>query len=343
MSTFIARFSTVLLLTTLLFLQNCATPKLTKPIVINKNYTVSDYSNLKNWAAHPDKNDPADKIPSDSELENEQADTEVDVFFLHPTSLTKGKEWNGDLNDAALNKKTDEGSIQYQASIFNSAGRIFAPRYRQANLQAYYTKDTASALAAFDLAYFDLKTAFEYYLKNWNKGRPIIIAAHSQGTQHAKQLMKEYFDGQNLGNRLVVAYLVGMPVTKNYFKNIPVCETPEQTGCFCSWRTFKQGYEPINRYPMSDKIAVVNPLSWTTDETFVPKSQHKGYVLLGFKAVREPSLGAQVHKGILWVEKPTFKGSFLWRTDNYHVGDYNLFYFNIREDAKRRVGLFWKR
>ncbi len=28
------------------------------------------------------------------------------------------------------------------------------------------------------------------------------------------------------------------------------------------------------------------------------------------------------------------------RSKNYHIGDYNIFYLNIREDVKRRVDLF---
>ena len=326
-----------------IFLESCSSPKPTIGLTQSDVPRAPDYRNLQNWAAHPDKKDPADKVPFNSNVQDEQATSDVDVFFLHPTTLTKGIGWNGDVSDSILNKKTDSGTILYQASIFNGAGRVYAPRYRQAHLHSYFTKDTASAMAAFELAYLDLKTAFEYYLKNWNNGRPIIIAAHSQGTQHAKRLMKEYFDGQNLGNRLVVAYLVGMPVAKDYFTKIPVCETPEQTGCFCSWRTFKLGYDPKTSFPTGDKIAVVNPLSWTTDKAFVPKSKHQGFVIMGFKASAPNLLGTQINNGILWAEKPSFKGSVLFRSNNYHIADYNFFYFNIREDAKKRVGLFWKR
>ncbi len=337
----INRIFTLTLLAALFFLQSCSSHKPMNGAVQSNIPAAPDYSNLKYWAAHPDKKDFADSIPQGSDFKDEQSTAEVDVFFLHPTTLTKGGGWNGDVNDAALNKKTDGSTILYQASIFNAAGRIFAPRYRQAHYFSYFTKDTASAHAAFELAYLDLKTAFEYYLTHFNNGRPIIIAAHSQGTQHAKRLIKEYFDGQNLVHRLVVAYLVGMPVAKDYFKNIPVCENPQQTGCFCSWRTFKKGYEP-KAFPLGDKIVVVNPLTWTTDKTFVDKSKHKGYVLLGFKASPANMIGTQVNNGVLWCEKPSFKGSILYRAHNYHAADYNLFYNNIREDAKRRVGLFWK-
>jgi Protein of unknown function (DUF3089) len=334
----------ILCFVVLLLLQSCASKIPTTAFSKDKIPSAPDYANLVHWAAHPDKNDPADSIPKGTNLKNEQAQAQVDVFFVHPTSLTLERGnlmWNGDVNDKKLNQKTDGGSILYQASIFNEAGRIYAPRYRQAHINSYYTQDKESAKQAFDVAYADVKAAFQYYLAHWNNGRPIIIASHSQGTTHAQRLLKEFFEGQNLKNKLVVAYIVGMPIKKDAFKDIPVCETPEQTGCFCSWRTFKKDFEPA--FPTGDNICVVNPLTWTTDKGEAPKSLHQGCVLLGFKPTATNLMGAQIHNGILWADKPEFKGSFLFRTNNYHIGDYNMFYFNIREDVKRRVGLFWKR
>lgn len=304
-----------------------------------------DYADLKNWASLPEKHDFSDSIPANSGLTDAQSTAEVDVFFVHPTTFTlvKGTElWNADLSDAALNDKTDKGSILFQSSIFNGAGRIFAPRYRQAYYGVYVSPDKTSSAQALALAYADVKAAFAHYLKNWNNGRPIIIAAHSQGTQHAAHLLKDFFEGTNLKNRLVVAYLIGMPVPKNAFRDIRPCDKPEQTGCFCSWRTFLTGYEPKNR-PMSDSISVVNPLSMTTENGVISAENHQGSVLIGFKKASEKTISAEIHNGILWISKPKFRGSFLYRTPNYHIGDLNLFYFNVREDAKHRVGLFWKR
>src|SRR5512139_1181819 len=93
-----------------------------------------------------------------------------------------------------------------------SIARIYAPRFREAHISNYFTKDTIAALKAFDLAFQDVKKAFEYYLNNYNHGRPIIIASHSQGTTHALRLLKEYFEDKPLYNQLVAAYLVGMPI-----------------------------------------------------------------------------------------------------------------------------------
>ena len=90
--------------------------------------TAPDYSLLNYWAAHPYKADPSDSIPRPLK-KSYHPDSSVDVFFLHPTSYTsrESTEWNAEINDPALNAKTDYTSILYQASIFNQY-RVFGKR-----------------------------------------------------------------------------------------------------------------------------------------------------------------------------------------------------------------------
>ncbi|HRA10982.1 MAG TPA: DUF3089 domain-containing protein, partial [Chitinophagaceae bacterium] len=136
-----------------------------------------DYQNLDYWAAHPRKWDPSDSLPEP--LRTEPRDTLADVFFLYPTTFTAKKDAdqsNAFIDDENINAKTDYSTLLFQASVFNQHCRVFAPRYRQAHISNFYSKDKSKATDAFELAYLDLKTAFEYYMMNWNNGRPIIIA-----------------------------------------------------------------------------------------------------------------------------------------------------------------------
>ncbi len=303
-----------------------------------------DYSKMEFWAAHPLKHDPSDSISLG--IKDQYRDSTVDVFFLHPTTFTnrdRVDELNASLSEDTLNAKTDYGSILYQASVFNADARIFAPRYRQAHIGMYFYPDTVKAKGAFELAYSDVKKAFEYYLEHFNNGRPIIIASHSQGTTHAKRLISEFFDGQTLKNRLVVAYLVGIYVDKNQFETIPVCKDSLQTGCFVSWRTFRRDFSGPDYISLEPPTAaVVNPLTWTMDTTLAPKTLHKGSVLYKYNKVFPQTNDAQVKGNILWISRPKFPGGALYKSKNYHVGDINLFYMNIRQDIRRRISLFWK-
>ena len=325
-----------------LFIISILSCKTYKPnyTLVELNISVIDYSKKETWAAHPEKTDESDLTPEGGTASYENLP--VDVFFIHPTTYTGEKnqdQWNGSLDDTKLNKKTDEGTIKFQASAFNQTGRLFAPRYRQAHLYAYFTKDRDSAKKAFDLAYLDVKTAFEYYLKHDNNGRPIILASHSQGTNHAQRLIEEFFSIKPLKSQLVAAYLLGMPIKKNQFNDILPCKDSSDTGCFVSWRTYKKGTK-LQDINSSDAVSVTNPLTWTTDDTYASKSHNMGTLLFNFNKIYPFLVDAQVSKDILWATKPKFRGSILLRTKNYHVADVNFYYFNIRENAKRRAENF---
>ena len=302
---------------------------------------VPDYGNLVYWAAHPDKKDPSDTVPRP--LISNQKTKEADVFFLHPTTLMGLREIgnnNAKIDDALLNYKTDYSPIIYQSSAFNESAQVFAPRYRQAHIGMYSEKDSAMKYAAFNLAYEDVKKAFEYYLKYENKGRPIIIASHSQGTTHATRLLKEFFDGKALSNQLVCAYLIGMPVKKGSYENISVCTDSTKTGCFVSWRTFREDYSDDWANRVDTNIVVVNPVTWKTTNEIADKSLQKGAVLYNLNKVYKHTQTSQAEGSALWVSHPKFPGSFLYRSKNYHAGDINLFYVDIRKDASRRIAYF---
>lgn len=304
---------------------------------------IPDYSNLNYWAAHPFKKDPSDNVPKD--LQKESTDSSADVFFIHPTTYTDMKKpmgWNADVNDEQLNKKTDNSSILYQASVFNKYCSIYAPRYRQANFDAFYSKDD-SAKISFDIAYDDVKTAFEYYLKNFNEGRPIIIASHSQGTLHAARLLKEFFEGKPLQKQLVCAYIIGLPVFTGYFSSLKPCADSTATGCFIGWRTFQEGYDAPFVNKEIKHAFVVNPLTWTMDTTLAPATLNRGGILKNFDKVIPHLVHAKIHGNVLWVNKPQFFGSIFLTTKNYHIADYNFFYENIRENAGTRIRAFMKK
>lgn len=299
-----------------------------------------DYSNDNHWAALPWKKDMADSVPN-SRVSDNQAIAEADVFFVHPTLYLEEVEgrkyvWNADVNDDLMNDKVDGSSILNQASVFNGSCRVFAPRYRQAHITSFFTEDRKSGEAALALAYEDVKMAFQYYLQNHNKNRPFIIAGHSQGTRHAGMLLREMVEGTELETRLIAAYIIGMPVPKDFFNDLPVCESEDQTNCFITWATYQKGFYPKN-YESYKGGVCVNPLSWKTNDEWVPRSKNLGGITWKFTKVEDKINGAQVENGILWIDKPHIPGRIFINMDNYHVADYNLFWFNIRENVGNRT------
>lgn len=301
-----------------------------------------NYAETQAWAALPFTRDSADVVP-DVEMLNRQENAQVDAFYIYPTTYTgkKGqKSWNADVYDAHLNERTDRSAIRNQATVFNGACKVYAPRYRQAHLHCFYTqRKEADAGLALQLAYRDVREAFLYYLEHHNDGRPLIIAAHSQGTLHAAQLIREFYDdGREDMPPLVVAYLIGMPVEKDYFKTLPPCRTASDTHCFCSWRTVHEKYRPSRVYPVGDNYAVTNPLTWTPEKSEAPRELHAGAVLTRFyEGLHAGLMDAWTDNGLLRVTRPKIPGVPVMLIRNYHIADYNLFYANIRENVAERV------
>ena len=268
------------------------------------------------------------------------------MFFIHPTTFTDKKEAarsNAAIDDDYINAKTDYSTILLQASAFNQQSRVFSPRYRQAHIGNFYGVDSSLATQSLQLAYSDVRNAFRYYLQHYNNQRPIIIASHSQGAIMAIELLKEFFDNKPLQKQLVVAYIVGWPLETKNFVSLRACAQPAQTNCVCSWRTFKMGYEAPwvkKEKERGASLIVTNPLSWTTDTGFVSRQANKGSVLTRFNTIYKKTADAQIKNGVLYSYRPQFPGSFLYRTDNYHIGDINLYYINIRENVRDRIAAY---
>ncbi len=304
-----------------------------------KHPPVTDYSNQENWIALYPRHDIGDTIPPTGGLKDEQDSAKADVFYIHPTVYIFGHQWNAFLNYKKINERADR-CVQFQGTAYNSACRVYAPRYRQANLKAFF--DTVNGNKALDLAYEDIRNAFRYYLEHYNNGRPIVIAGHSQGARHAARLVKEFFDGTPLQKKLVCAYPIGYNIRSEQFKSIPPGDSATQTGCFVTWNTFAWGSELRSREKKYWEGACVNPLTWKRDETYAPASLNKGGVSFYYYRVDPCVCDAQVHKGILWVHHPV-TGWYPGLGKSYHIIDYNLFYVDIRENVRARVNAYLKK
>jgi hypothetical protein len=137
-------------------------------------------------------------------------------------------------------------------------------------------KNSERSQEAFDIAYKDVKAAFEYYLKNYNNGRPIIIAGHSQGSKHAQRLLREFFDGQPLQKQLVEAYIIGFPTYENQFQFLNVSESADAFGGYISYSTFGQDTKIATVVPEYTNAVSVNPLNWSTEKVFVSGAENTG-------------------------------------------------------------------
>lgn len=252
-----------------------------------------DYNDTQSWAALPLSQDHADFAPQG--FKEQQAQAAADVFYIHPTAWFSRKVWNDPLNDPQSREVVDQIVLANEASAFNGCCRVFAPRYRQTSISAFYG-ERADAERSFKIAYSDIERAFEAFLNEIGP-RPFIIAGHSQGSMHAMRLLTKIDADPALRARLIASYIPGYahPTSryKDELKHIAPCQSPDQLRCVASWDTYKEGADVKGAEPLlywrGDKIVTydikaprqcTNPITWREDLKRSDKAAHLGAVEL---------------------------------------------------------------
>lgn len=316
-----------------LFLTSCGIQNRTLPFY--PDAAAISYKDTLNWAVFAGKS--SDGKPVGQSIDSLQAD----VFFVYPTLLTdkKDRRWNAPINDRIINADVQNLVVPYQATAWASAARLYVPYYRQNHYRAFFEPYlNQGGQQAQELAYSDVKAAFEYYLSHENKGRPIILAGHSQGAHHLKKLLHEFFDQKPLQKQLVAAYLVGAKALPDTFNTIKPLTSATETGGFVSWNSYKMGKYPKYANWFKDAVTT-NPITWDTSKTST-YSQHKG-VYYYDKKIYPNSLTVEVKDGLLWVSLPKLPKRFLLSfIRDYHNFEINLFWQDISENIALRVREF---
>ena len=316
-----------------------------------------DYGLQTSWVARPGMaRNPSLWLPGGVQAGPPGA---ASVFYIHPTTYLDRDRWNAPLDAGGQTGFRTRLFVQSQASAFNAAGEIWAPRYRQAAYGAFLLS-SEDAQQALDLAYRDVRAAFDHFLGEMPAGEPLILAAHSQGALHLMRLLQER--GGRLNGRLVAAYVVGWPISVT--ADLPslrfgACAEAVQAGCILSWLSFGDPANPDlildqwreTRGPTGldrrrEDILCVNPLTGTINGTAPPEANPGTLVPSAnlLSATLEPGLvGARCDKGLLLLEGdiPAL-GPFVLPGNNYHVYDYALFWAGIRRDSERRLAA-WQR
>ena len=205
------------------------------PFTAMKPPPAPDYARGDAWLAFPGRNGLERSTPPGLTPVSE-AEAPADLFFVPPTTFKGSPVWNAPFDASEATAPLNPPVLLDQVSAFNGCCRLYAPHYRQATLAALKEP------RAMDIAYGDVAQAFRYYLAHENKGRPFIIASHSQGTAHAIRLLQEEILGKPIQSHLVAAYLIGGYVPDTFGElGLPICDDARQTGCVISYNTSQVG------------------------------------------------------------------------------------------------------
>ena len=295
-----------------------------------------DYADAENWAC----------------LETTAAETDADVFFICP-SVYGGSDsaCNMSLSDTET-KESFVGAINMEKGIYDQNSRFFAPYYRQIGLNVYEMEQEERE-PYLEIAYQDIRAAFDYYYETYNEGRPIILAGFSQGADLCIRLMKDRFDEEDLQNQLVACYAIGWRVTEEeveQYSQLKMAQGETDTGVIVSFNSEAETITDSLMIPSGTKTYAINPLNWKTDGTPADKSLNKGACFTDYSGaiVTEiPQLtGAYIDdmRGALKVpdvspaDYPA--GLSLFADGVYHLYDYQFFYRNLQENVSARLDAF---
>ena len=204
-------------------------------------------------------------------------------------------------------------------------------------------------------AYKDVKAAFEYYMNNYNNGRPIVLAGFSQGADMCIRLVKDCFADEERQKQRVACYAIGWRVTEDEVKTCPqlkFAEGESDTGAVVAFNSEAESVNGSLLIPSGTKTLAINPLNWKTDGTPADKSLNEGACFTNYNGEIKseiPALtGAYIDekRGALKVtdvNPEDYPSSLdIFEDGVYHLYDYQFFYRNLQKNVQTRINAFKK-
>lgn len=311
------------------------TTDLTDVPVEGDNITPSNYSNASNWMT----------------ISN-TTDKPVDVFYLYPTA------WAREENESVLCSIDHNGMrarandiYTVQATAFEPVGNIYAPYYRQMDA-AFVLEQTEENREKYTngVPKTDIIAAFDYYIKNYNDGKPFILAGHSQGAMMTKEILFDYMkENPEIYDRMVAAYIIGYGVTEQDLKTHPhlkFAERANDTGVIISYNTEAPNMTVDNPTTPAGSIAI-NPISWTrTNETAPANANLGSFVEVNGtyqKVMNLADATLDLERGTVicsTVNPEEYRSAEMFPLGIYHGMDYPFYYYNIQENAQVRTDVY---
>lgn len=306
--------------------------------VAGEEIVPSNYAKEKNWM-----------------LLEEKGQKPVDVFYLYPTSWARKDKKDypvSTIQDKNMRKRARSVAAS-QARVFDMAGNLYAPYYRQVEAAFILDRDQEEQTAYYGgVPKTDAIAAFDYYIKHYNQGRPFLLVGHSQGAVMVKEILFDYMDkNPEVYKRMVAAYVIGYSVTEQELQEHPYlkfAEGPDDTGVIISYNTEAPGMTEKNPTVLPGAICI-NPISWTRDETPASASENAGSLIKveGREQKLEGFADARIDKERGTVICSTVDPAVYHSSDVghfplgiFHRFDFRFYYYNLKENAQERVERF---
>jgi hypothetical protein len=305
----------------------------------------TDYSNENNW------------------IEAETDGTfDVDVFYLYPTAWSRnpGESYLADIDNASMRSRAPVIEAQNTA-VFRDNANIYAPFYRQ-NDAAWGLGLPPEELELYfrGAPYTDAAAAFDYYIQNYNNGKPFILASHSQGSSVMNSILQLYMaEHPDVYERMIAAYVIGYSVTADSlikYPHLKFAEDATDTGVIISWNTEMPGVTERNPVILEGAL-VINPITWTRDETPAPAAENlpsrvfaaddtNATKYTDYEHYADATL--DISRGVVMcstidTDEWSLPAAVGWPRGVYHNGDYQLYFHSLKQNVSARIDAYLSR
>ncbi len=202
----------------------------------------------------------------------------ADVFYVYPTVSTisfvdNDSSWFADITLHEVREEAN-GNQRFNKMLYGEYN-FYAPYYRQMIFEAY-SQPTPMLDFLAQIAAKDVNDAFQYYMANFNHGRPFFLMGHSQGSQMLIELLK---NGMTEEQRklMVAAYCIGYHVSAEELAKYPEALQPATDGTMQGLVIFNSVTDTtaIGMVSRGDVVGI-NPTTWTMAPDTVPAELHLG-------------------------------------------------------------------
>jgi hypothetical protein len=268
---------------------------------------------------------------------NDTNNSSADVFYIPSTW-----EFDWTTDDGRVCHYADVSNQQHldnmakemrKTSAYMAEGRnYYSPYYRHITLDTWATLNEDTIARRYNsVSFVDIQNAFNYFLNNFNNGRPFILAGFSQGGKSVVELMKTM--PTEVRERMVAAYVLGYKVTPDDVAAAPwilPARDSVDTGvtiCYNSVSDVKYT-KPLISTP---NVMSINPVNWRTDST---------------PAILQDTITVTLNTTYNVLVLEGFDGSYLPNIlDILNVGDYHsiepwVYSECLRKNFKQRIDSF---
>ncbi len=289
--------------------------------------------------APPDWSDAAAWYISTPSGENtgNTASPAADIFYILPTCIWDWTAADGQTCRYSDYTRTDHieaflPSVELAEDIFAQGQYgFYCPYYRQISLNVWMDGE-AAVEELFPLSMEDVSAAFDYYLDNYNEGRPFVLAGFSQGGKAVVELVK-HAPAEVLG-RMVAAYAIGYRISDEEVEQYPQLHPATDstgTGTIISYNSVASPEAACAVLSPSDFC--INPVNWTTDA--VPAALNDSVTVT-----------VDTLNHLLIVDGLDPEAYFLpslspmFPLGNYHLQELTLYQEHLRRNTALRIGNF---